>query len=111
MLLGSFTKKSVRIAFTEVGGLSVSTVKTSDLGLETAIIDKLGTYPVERYESKKEAEVGHLKWVARAEKGLTSVTMLGYMDVVPDKIKNLVPREKKLRIFSAYTKSLHGIKD
>lgn len=44
-------------------GLIVSTVDTSDMGPETAIIDKNGAHPVERYETVELAEEGHAKWL------------------------------------------------
>jgi hypothetical protein len=45
-------------------GLSVSTVNTSDMGMETAIIAHCHAHPVERYkDSAKAAKAGHKKWV------------------------------------------------
>lgn len=44
-------------------GVGVSTVFTSDEGYETALLDNNGVHPVERYESKEEAETGHRKWI------------------------------------------------
>ena len=47
----------------------VSTVKTSDMGFETALIDLLCVIPVERYESHEAAEAGHNKWLEFAHTG------------------------------------------
>ena len=60
-------------------GVTVSTAYTPDMGYETALLDDNGTYPVERYSTKEEAEVGHTKWVefAKTANGKT-ITMLGY---------------------------------
>lgn len=51
-------------------GIIVSTANTSDEGYETALLDKNGTHPVERYKTKEEAIEGHKKWVAFAEDGV-----------------------------------------
>lgn len=68
-----------KVGKTEIGKLTISTVYTSDEGYETAILDDNGAYPVERYETKKEAERGHKRWVKKAPK-LTKITMLGWLD-------------------------------
>lgn len=60
-------------------GLKVSTAFTIDMGWETAIIDREGTKPVERYPTKEEAIEGHKKWVEFAEKGIgKTIIKLGY---------------------------------
>ena len=61
----------------EVMGLTVSTAFTSDMGYETAILDKSSVYPVERYESKEDAIQGHIRWMEEAV-NLKEVEMLGY---------------------------------
>lgn len=50
-------------------GIIVSTAFTSDEGYETALIDRSGAHPVERYGDKQEAINGHSKWVKFAENG------------------------------------------
>ena len=45
-----------------IDGLTVSTAYTNDEGYETAIIDSEETYPVERYEDRGSAILGHAKW-------------------------------------------------
>ena len=79
------------LAVDEAGGLVVSTVKSWDLGYETALIDANpdGPYPVERYETEEEARAGHARWVLAAP-GLTTIVKLGYMDVVADERVTLV---------------------
>ena len=47
---------------TEVNNFIVSTAYTADEGFETAIIDKNGTHPVERYSNEVLAKSGHKKW-------------------------------------------------
>jgi len=61
----------------KVNGLVVSTLVTKDLGPETAILDKNGTHPVQRYCDKIEAERGHKEWVEKA-KTIEKVIKLGY---------------------------------
>ena len=72
-----------------VNGLIISTVVTVDLGPETAIIDKNGTHPVQRYNDKVEAEKGHAEWVEKA-KTIKKVTKLGYPGITEDKEITLV---------------------
>lgn len=72
-----------KLGRTEVGTLTVSTAYTTDCGYETAIIDKNGVHPVERYDSKAEAELGHEKWCKEAET-VTEVIKLGWGDWVDD---------------------------
>lgn len=64
-------------------GLIVSTADTSDEGFETAILDKNGTHPVERYKTKNGAINGHKRWVEFAKDGVgKEVTKLGWLGVV-----------------------------
>ena len=75
---------------TEVGGLTVSTVHTSDFGYETALLDAVGAHPVERYESLKQAKAGHTKWVEWAgDPSNNRVTKLGYGSLVDAETINL----------------------
>lgn len=64
---------------TEINGLIVSTVLTSDEGYETAILDANGTHPVERYATKEHANEGHTKWCKKVP-SLTEITKLGWLD-------------------------------
>jgi hypothetical protein len=52
-----------KVARDEIDTLSVDTAFTSDEGYETAIIDKNGTHPVERYEDCQSSIDGHKRWV------------------------------------------------
>ena len=72
-----------KLGRTHVNGLIVSTVDSYDCGLETAIVDANGAYPVERYKTAEEAAKGHEKWCKRAE-DIETITQLGYMDVIDD---------------------------
>lgn len=63
----------------EVNGLIVSTAYSSDEGYETAVIDREGIHPVERYTSKQEAIKGHEKWGKQA-RTLQKVEKLGWLD-------------------------------
>lgn len=58
-------------------GLGVSTAWTSDEGYETAIGDRAGWHPVERYESRESAEAGHARWTALVETRPTTILKLG----------------------------------
>lgn len=60
----------------EVNGLTVSTCHTNDEGYETAIIDSVSAYPVERYKDKEDAWIGHQEWCIKALT-LESVHMIG----------------------------------
>jgi hypothetical protein len=84
-----------RIAKTEVevegGTLIVSTIDSWDMGPETAIIDAVTTYIVERYPSVMAAEVGHNKWELFA-KTAKEVKDVGYGELVEEKTVTLVPR-------------------
>lgn len=74
-----------KIGRTEVNGLTVSTAYTSDEGYETALIDKNGIHPIERYSSRSKAEIGHKEWEEKAQ-NITTVTKLGAWDgLVEDK--------------------------
>ena len=75
----------------EVGGLTVSTVLTSDQGYETALLDEHQTSPVERYQNQGDALDGHRRWIEQA-KTITAVTKLGYGDLIADKVVVLARR-------------------
>lgn len=92
LLLG-MAVPSPSIARTDVNGLTVSTVDSPDMGPETAICDINGAHPVERYKTVAKAKLGHEKWVKRA-KTITSITKLGYSDLVDEQKVTLV-REAK----------------
>ncbi len=70
-------------------GLVVSTVLTSDVGYETAIVDKQGAHPVQRYENRDAAVQGHGQWVARAHE-LVSIKKLGWGSIVENEIVTLM---------------------
>ena len=89
-----FNYNSRKIDRTTVNGLVISTCNTSDEGYETAILDSVGTHPVERYASKEDAEEGHKKWVEKATLPvkLTRITKLsGFGDLVPEEVVKLIP--------------------
>ena len=67
-----------------VNGLVVSTCYTTDMGYETAILDCNNTYPVERYDSKEDAEEGHKKWIKFCKSKKTKITKLGYGSFIDD---------------------------
>ena len=77
--IGNFEQRKVnRIEPEENGGIGVSTAYTSDEGYETALLDTNGTHPVERNETREQAEKGHKKWVKFAKLGKGKViTKLG----------------------------------
>jgi hypothetical protein len=63
----------------------ISTVKTYDMGYETAVCVTVGddydAYPVERYASEEDALSGHARWVEKFP-ALNSFTCLGYGGLV-----------------------------
>lgn len=81
--LDAMNYEARKVGRDEVSGLIISTCYTTDEGYETAIVDNNGTYPVERYKTKEDAEIGHLKWIANA-KSLTTITKLGWQDGLVD---------------------------
>ena len=64
---------------TKINGLIISTAFSSDCGYETAVIDAVAVYPVERYQSREDAIEGHKKW-CQSSKELRKVVMLGDAD-------------------------------
>jgi hypothetical protein len=74
----------------EAGGVVISTVYAPDLEVyETAVLDRMSSYPVERYATREEAKVGHEKWVEKAA-SLTEVLALGFGSLIPDEMVTLV---------------------
>ena len=71
--------ESRKIGRNEVNELTVSTAFTSDEGYETAIIDKNGVHPVERYKTIEKAEKGHKIWCKEA-KTVETIIKLGWLD-------------------------------
>lgn len=63
----------------------VSTVLTNDVGWETALIYEGMAYPVERYNSRDEAWIGHDNWIKRAPE-LDAIPKLGYGICPPEEI-------------------------
>ena len=88
-LSGSFGSHEALIP-ERVGGYIISTVLTPDMGWETALIDKEHAYPVERYDTRADAVVGHAKWKTDAPM-LKTVIRLGYGDLIADEVVTLVP--------------------
>ena len=84
-----FSKRNT-IGRTKVREMIVSTVVTRDLGPETAILDKNGTHPVERYNDKIEAEKGHEKWVEKI-KTENKIIKLGYPGLIEEEEITLKP--------------------
>lgn len=75
-----------KVALDKVNGLDVSTVYSSDMGYETALCDKNGAHPVERYESRELAVIGHSDWLKKAA-SIETVTELGYGELAdPEEI-------------------------
>ncbi len=75
-LLDANNYEEHKVGRDEVDGLTVSTAFSSDEGYETAIIDSVAVYPVQRYDNKEEAERGHQEWIAKCPT-LTKVMRLG----------------------------------
>lgn len=62
-------------------GIGVSTVNTADMGLETALLHRDGVSPVQRYDTKAEAQRGHDTWVTivrQREEDKLQIRELGY---------------------------------
>ena|SRR5712692_8155827 len=78
--IGNYEERKVNR--TEVSGLIVSTAYTSDQGYETALLDVGDTMPVERYETREAAVVGHARWVEKA-RTIEKVVKLGWGDIIP----------------------------
>lgn len=84
-LIESFLKETKPIKRTILkNGLTISSVCTPDIGFETAILDFSSAIPVERYQTLKECENGHEKWVEFALTNPEQVTKLGYLFLDPE---------------------------
>ncbi len=68
-----------RIGYQPKKRVGVSTVKTADFGYETALLDKNGAHPVERYKNLELAKTGHKKWV-RKSRTMKKIIKLGTPD-------------------------------
>lgn len=79
-----------KLGRTDVNGVTVSTAYTSDEGYETAILDANGVHPVERYDSKSEAEAGHREWCKKAETVETVTKLGGFGGLVDDEVITIV---------------------
>lgn len=60
-------KRVGRILPEKNGGIGVSSVLSPDKGWETALLDKTGAHPVQRYRSYSATIRGHKKWVEFAK--------------------------------------------
>jgi hypothetical protein len=82
------SRKIAKVEPNSNGGIGVSTAYVDDLSCyETALLDANGVHPVERYDSKALAEVGHDKWVLFASTGDKKLVIkLGYLYVSSSKI-------------------------
>lgn len=78
-----------KVGNNEVNGLTVSTAYSSDEGYETALGDQEGFHPVQRYETKEEAIVGHYEWMEKAET-IEQVLKLGWGDWVEPEMYTLI---------------------
>jgi hypothetical protein len=81
-MMGTYEKR--KLGRTEIGGVTVSTAYTTDMGYETAILDKSGVYPVERYATKELAAEGHENWCKKIP-NLTEIRELGYGSLADEK--------------------------
>ena len=88
-----FNYENRKIGRTEVNGIIVSTAYTSDEGYETAILDENGVHPVERYNSKSVAEIGHEKWCKAAETLETITKLGGFGGLVEDEVITISRKE------------------
>lgn len=79
-----------KLGRTDVKGVTVSTAFTLDECYETAILDANGVHPVERYNSKSEAEAGHEKWCKEAETVETVTELGGLNGLVDDEVITIV---------------------
>lgn len=79
-----------KVAKQDANGITVSTCYTSDEGYETALIDEVAVYPVERYKTKEDAEKGHKKWMVKALTATTIKYLGGFKGIIPDSEVELV---------------------
>ena len=81
--------ESRKVANDKVNGFTISTCYTSDEGYETAIIDKNGVHPVQRYKTTEEAKKGHKEWTIKVKDKKEVLELGGFGGVVDDKIITL----------------------
>jgi hypothetical protein len=76
-----------KVARDEILGLKIDTAFTSDYGYETAIIDKNGTYPVERYIDCQSSIDGHKKWVewCKDKSNIKVISLGGFDGLIKDR--------------------------
>ena len=77
--IGNYESRKVNRTYCK-NRVGVSTAWSSDEGYETALLDKNGAHPVERYGCRGDAEKGHGRWVVFAKNGVgKEVAKLGGM--------------------------------
>ncbi len=96
--------ESRMVGRTEVSGLIVSTCFTSDCGYETAILDKVGAHPVERYTTKEDSLIGHSKWCEIAKTAKTIVELAWFDEV--NELGDIKPEIIKLKRDNIKSKEL-----
>lgn len=67
----------------DIDGLTISTAYTSDEGFETAILDKNGVHPVQRYDSREEAIIGHSFWCEQSKNAISVTKLPGLGGLIP----------------------------
>jgi len=65
--IGNYKDRCVARFDSDDNGVGVSTAFTSDEGYETALLCGDEVHPIERYESKDLAIVGHNRWVEKSK--------------------------------------------
>lgn len=81
LLLGEHPHANTQITHAFSDGIEISTILSTDLGWETAILlPNGGTHPVERYDSKEAAAVGHQQWIESIPY-LDSIDDIGYPEL------------------------------
>lgn len=81
-----------KVGRNEVNGVTVSTCYASDAGYETAILDAVNVYPVERYANRQAAEDGHKRWMLIAL-DIETITDVGYGESIAPKVILLQRRQ------------------
>ena len=85
---------SLKILPEDNNGIGVSTIYAEDVEkYETALLDKNGAHPVERYELAYEAISGHEKWIKKSLE-VKDIIRLG-IEGVPNKEVTLVKAKKE----------------
>jgi hypothetical protein len=71
-------------------GVGVSTIWAEDVKCyETALLDRIGAYPVQRYKTKDEAALGHWAWIRKSREIKTVVQIGCDLYQEPDRIITL----------------------